>query len=72
MPDEVNVDRMTGEHAQGHKRMSWVTVGLLCAATVVLAFAFVMMSLSLAIVGVVLGLVGVVLGVVGNIMEDVH
>lgn len=55
-----------------HKRSSWVVVGLITVASIVLGFAFVMQSLALAIVGGVLGLVGVVLGGVTRILEDAY
>lgn len=56
----------------GHKASSWVVVGLIVVAAVVLAFAFVLQNLPLAITGGVIGLVGVVLGLVSGIMDDVH
>lgn len=73
MADELDdMSRMTGEQAEGHKKMSWVTVALIVVAAVVLGFAFVLESLPLAVVGLVFGLAGVVTGVMGKIMEDVH
>jgi MFS superfamily sulfate permease-like transporter len=56
----------------GHKRSSWVVVGLITTASIILGFAFVLRSIPLAIVGGVLLLAGVVLGFTSGIMEDVH
>ncbi len=73
MADELDdTSRMTGEQAAGHKRMSWITVGLIVVASIVLGFAFVLESVPLAIVGGLFGLAGVITGVTGKIMEDVH
>ena len=54
------------------KTTSWITVGLICVATVILAFAMVFQNLPLAILGVILGAAGAILGVVGGIMDDAH
>jgi hypothetical protein len=56
----------------GHKATSWMVVGIITVAAVVLGVAFVMRSLPLAIVGGVILLGGIVLGAVSGIMEDVH
>lgn len=61
---------MAGEHA--HRTSSWIVVGLITVACIVLGFAFVMQSVPLAIVGGVLALVGVVLGGVTRIMDDAY
>jgi hypothetical protein len=61
---------MAGEHA--HRTTSWIVVGLICVACIVLGFAFVMQSVALAVVGGILGLVGVVLGGVTRIMDDAY
>ena len=58
--------------AHKHKVSSWITVLLLIASTVVLAFAFILKSIPLAVVGAVIGVAGVVMGVVGGIMDDAH
>lgn len=72
MADEVDVSKMTGEHAHGHKASSWVVVGLITVASIILGFAFVMQSVGLAILGGVVGLVGVVMGGVTRIMDDAY
>ncbi len=56
--------------AHKHKMTSWITVGLVTLASIVLAFAFVLRSIPLAVVGGVILLAGLVLGVVGGIMDD--
>jgi len=58
--------------AHKHKVTSWVTVGLITLASIVLAFAFVFTSIPLAVVGGVLLVAGVVLGITGGIMDDAH
>ena len=58
--------------AHKHKMTSWVTVGLITLASIVLGFAFVLRSIPLAIVGGVLLLAGVVLGITGRIMDDAY
>lgn len=55
-----------------HKRSSWVTVGLITTASIVLGFAFVLQSIPLAVVGGVLGIGGLVTGYVGKIFEDAY
>ncbi len=61
-----------GQGVHKTKASSWVTVGIIVVAVIVLGFAMPMESLPLAIVGGVLLLVGLVTGAVGKIMEDVH
>jgi hypothetical protein len=56
--------------AHKHQVTSWLTVGLITVASIVLAFAFVLTSLPLAVVGGVLLLAGAVIGVVYRIMDD--
>ena len=56
----------------GHKMTSWMVVGLVTVASIVLGFAFVLQSIPLAIVGGVVLLGGVMMGFVTGIMEDVH
>ena len=56
----------------GHKKSSWVTVGIIVVATLVLGIAAVMQSVPLGIVGAVIGVIGLVTGVTGRIFEDVH
>lgn len=59
---------MAGEHA--HKTSSWIVVGLLTVASIVLGFAFVLQSIPLAVIGGILGLAGLVMGGVTRIMDD--
>ncbi len=54
------------------KTSSWVTVGVLVVAVIILGFALPLQSVPLAIVGGVILLVGVIIGATGKIMEDVH
>jgi len=61
---------MAGKHA--HRTTSWIVVGLICVAVIILGFAFVMQSVALAIVGGVLGLIGVLAGGVTRIMDDAY
>lgn len=72
MADEVDMSRTTGEHAHGHKMSSWVVVGLITLASIVLGIAFVMQSIPLAILGGVVALAGAVLGAVTGIMDDAY
>lgn len=58
--------------AHTHRMSSWVTVGLLILAAVLLAFAFVARSIPLAVVGLIAGIAGVVLAVTGRIMDDAY
>ena len=58
--------------AHKHKMTSWITVGLITAASIILGFAFVLRSVPLAVVGGLLLVAGVVLGVTGRIMDDAH
>ena len=58
--------------ADKHKASSWLTVGLICVASIVLGFAFVLQSIPLAVVGGVLLLAGIVVGIRGGIMDDAH
>lgn len=61
---------MAGEHV--HRTSSWIVVGLITVAAIVLAFAFVWQSIALGIVGVVLGVSGVILAGVTRIMDDAY
>ena len=54
------------------KMTSWITVGLIVVACIVLGIAMVAQSVPLAIIGGLLLVVGVVLGVTGKIMDDAH
>ncbi len=65
-------DTSQANTAHKHKTTSWITVGLITVASIVLGFAFVLQSIPLAIVGGVVMLAGIVLGLVTGIMEDVH
>lgn len=75
MADLGETSRPTPEStstAHTHRTSSWVTVGLLIVAAVVLAIAFVARSVPLAVIGVVAGVAGVVLAVTGRIMDDAY
>jgi len=63
---------MAGGQEHGHKMTSWVVVGLIVVACVVLAFAFVLKSIPLAVVGVVVGLIGVVMAGATHLMDDAY
>ena len=63
-------DTSQANTAHKHKTTSWITVGLITVATIVLGFAFVLQSIPLAIVGGVVLVAGIVLGVTGGIMDD--
>ena len=63
-------DTSQADTAHKHKTTSWITVGILTVASIVLGFAFVMQSIPLAVVGGVLVVVGIVLGITGGIMDD--
>lgn len=63
-------DTSQANTAHKHKRTSWITVGLVTVASIVLGFAFVLRSIPIAIVGGVVLLAGIVLGVTGGILED--
>ncbi len=56
----------------GHKASSWVVVGLITVASIVLAFAFVLQNVPLTVVGAVIGLIGVVLAFTSRMMDDAH
>jgi fucose 4-O-acetylase-like acetyltransferase len=58
--------------AHKHKTTSWITVGLIVIASVLLGFAMVFQSIPLAVVGVVLGLAGAGFGISGRILDDAH
>ena len=58
--------------ANKHKATSWITVALICVASIVLGFAFVLQSIPLAVIGAVIGLAGLVLGFTGKILDDAH
>lgn len=60
--------------ADGHqtKMTSWITVGLITIASVLLGFALPLESLALAIAGGVVLLAGLVTGTVYGIMDDAH
>lgn len=57
---------------QGHKTTSWIVVGLITVASIILGFAFVLQSIPLAVLGGVIGLVGVVMGFTTGMMDDAH
>jgi hypothetical protein len=58
--------------AHEHRLSSWITVLVIVASTVILAFAFILQSIWLGVVGLVVGIAGVVMGVVGGIMDDAY
>ena len=58
--------------AHKHKVTSWITVALICVASIVLGFAFVLQSIPLAVIGGVIGLAGLVLGFTGKLLDDAH
>ena len=63
-------DTSQANTAHKHKTTSWITVGLISLASIVLGFAFVLKSIPLAVVGGVLILADIVLGITGGIMDD--
>ena len=63
-------DTSQANTAHKHKTTSWITVGLITVASIILGFAFVLQSIPLAVVGGVILLAGIVLGVTGGIMDD--
>jgi len=63
-------DTSMANTAHKHKMTSWITVGILIVASIVLGVAFVLQSIPVGIAGLVIGAVGVVLGVTGKIMDD--
>lgn len=60
--------------ADGHqtKMTSWITVGLITIASVLLGFALPLESLALAIVGGIVLLAGLVTDTIYRIMDDAH
>ncbi len=60
------------EPAHRFKTASWITVGLIVLAAVVLAFALILQSLVLTVLGVVVLMAGAVLGLTTGIMDDAH
>jgi uncharacterized membrane protein YoaK (UPF0700 family) len=58
--------------ATKHKATSWITVVLICTASIVLGFAFVLTSVPLAVLGGIIGMAGLVLGTMFKIMDDAH
>ncbi len=65
-------DSSMADTAHKHKVTSWITVALICVASIVLGFAFVLTSITLTVIGVVIGLAGMVLGFTGRILDDAH
>ncbi len=63
-------DSSQANTAHKHKTTSWITVGIITVASIVLGFAFVLRSIPLAVVGGVLLIAGIVLGISGGIMDD--
>ena len=61
---------MADQHA--HQRSSWIVVGLITVAAVLLGLAFIFQSIALGIVAVVIGLGGMILGGVTHIMDDAY
>jgi len=58
--------------AHKHKTSSWVTVGLLVMASILLGAALITRWLPLAVLGALLLIAGVVTGYTGRIMDDAH
>jgi hypothetical protein len=65
-------DTSMANTAHKHKMSSWITVGILIVASIVIGVAFVVQSIPMGIVGVVIGIVGIVMGITGKIMDDAH
>ncbi len=65
-------DTSMANTAHKHKMSSWITVGVLVLASIVIGVAFVVQSIPMGLVGVVIGIIGVVLGITGKIMDDAH
>ena len=63
-------DTSQANTAHKHKMSSWITVGVLILASIVIGVAFVIPSIPLGIAGVVIGIIGVVMGITGKIMDD--
>ena len=63
-------DTSQANTAHKHKMSSWITVGILIVASIVIGVAFVVQSIPMGIVGVVIGIVGIVMGITGKIMDD--
>jgi Na+/H+ antiporter NhaB len=63
-------DSSMADTAHKHKVTSWITVGVLVVASILLGLAMVLQSLPLAIVGGILTVVGIVMGITGKIMDD--
>jgi uncharacterized membrane protein AbrB (regulator of aidB expression) len=63
-------DTSQADTAHKHKTTSWITVGLVTLASIILGFAFVLQNIPLAVVGGVLLIAGIVLGITGGIMDD--
>jgi xanthine/uracil permease len=60
------------DSAHKTKMTSWITVGLIVVACILLGIAMIAQSVPLAVVGGLMLVVGVVLGITGKIMEEVH
>ena len=58
--------------AHKHRTTSWIAVGLMVVASIVIGVAFILPSVALGIVGGVIGLVGLVMAFAFNIMEDAY
>jgi len=54
------------------KMTSWITVGIIVVAVILLGIAMVAQSVPLAIIGGLMLVVGAVLGITGKIMDDAH
>jgi len=63
-------DTSQANTAHKHKMTSWLTVGVIIVASIVIGVAFILQSIPLGVAGVVLGIIGVVLGITGKIMDD--
>ncbi|HEU0102940.1 MAG TPA: hypothetical protein VFR07_11540 [Mycobacteriales bacterium] len=60
------------EQQHAHRTSSWIVVGLICVAAVLLGLAIVLENIPLGIVAIVLGLGGMIMGGVTRIMDDAY
>jgi hypothetical protein len=61
---------MAGSH--NVKTTSWVAVGLMIVASILLGFALPLHSLPLAVAGAAVFLAGMVVGAIFHVMEDAY
>ena len=65
-------DTSQADTAHAHRASSWITVGVITLAAIVLGVAFVAKSIVLAVIGLVLLVVGVGMGIATHIMDDAY